>query len=228
MDDATLAARIAAIPFFQRFPIRGIMTPGRHDIAEHLHRVALPERLDGLRVLDAGCCDGAVAFECERRGAREVVALDHPDWGYAGTGVARRAGFDLAREALGSAVVPVVADIETDDLAPLGTFDLVLLLGVIYHLKAPLPATEQVGRLVAPGGLLVVESHVGALNVARPAFDFYPGAELGGDPTCWFCPNPAGVIALLNVAGFDRAAMVGGRYGHNAWGARAVFHARRG
>ena len=99
-------------------------------------------RSKGLSVLDIGAWDGFFSFECERRGASRVVAADYFSWH--GSGWGTKAGFTLARDVLGSKVEDV--DIDVMDLTPerVGTFDLVLFLGVLYHLRHPLLALERV------------------------------------------------------------------------------------
>ena len=90
-------------------------------------------------MLDIGCWDGLFSFECERRGAERVVAADL--WENAG-----RDAFDFAREELGSKVEPLECDVY-DLPGKLGgeRFDLVLFLGVLYHLRHPLLGLEKVG-----------------------------------------------------------------------------------
>ena len=103
----------------------------------------LPASLEGLTVLDIGAWDGFFSFECERRGASRVVAADYYSWH--GPGWGTKAGFQLAREALGSRVEDV--DIDVMDLSPerVGTFDVVLFLGVLYHLRHPLSRARARG-----------------------------------------------------------------------------------
>jgi hypothetical protein len=67
-----------------------------------LHTIGMPDRLDGIRVLDVGAWDGFSPFEAERRGAAQVVATD--DFCRSGPGWGTEAGFDLAHQALGSKV----------------------------------------------------------------------------------------------------------------------------
>jgi tRNA (mo5U34)-methyltransferase len=221
--------RINAVPWFQKFFINGVETPGTHDMAQLIERVRLPGEITG-RVLDCGANDGGMAFECERRGASEVFALDHPTWGFANqeNTPPRREAFDLARELLGSKVIPVVRDIDAEGLPAewAGTFDLVLFLGVLYHLRNWISVLQAVAGLAKPGGLLIVETHVGCLEVPYPAARLYPNAELLGDRTNWAGPNPMAVLAF-----FSRFGLLGEQVGVTAWGDngnhRAVFHGRR-
>ena len=122
--DADNQSRIRQRDWFHSIEVApGIVTPGRVPL-DYLRglvqRCALPDSLAGLRVLDVGAWDGFFSFEAERRGAREVVALDIPP--------VDRKGFAIARELLGSRVHYERGSVY--DLSPArhGTFDLVLFL----------------------------------------------------------------------------------------------------
>jgi tRNA (mo5U34)-methyltransferase len=124
-----------------------------------LARLDLPASLEGRTVLDVGAWDGFFSFEAERRGASRVVATDHYSWHGLGWGTGDgKAGFELARTALGSRVEDV--DIDVMDLSPerVGTFDVVLFLGVLYHLRHPLLALERIASVA--DDLLVAETVV--------------------------------------------------------------------
>jgi len=103
-----------------------------------IKRLGLPERLDGLSVLDVGAWDGFFSFEAERRGARRVLATDSFQWDGGGWGTKR--GFELARRALGSQIEDKTIDVLDISPEAVGTFDLVLFLGVLYHMRHPLLA----------------------------------------------------------------------------------------
>jgi tRNA (mo5U34)-methyltransferase len=219
----------------------GLVTPGSDPAPLRLSGLGLPERLDGLSVLDVGAWDGFFSFEAERRGAERVVATDWFCWG--GPGWGTKEGFDLARRVLGSNVEDVEVDVP--DLSPevVGTHDLVLFLGVLYHLRDPLLALERVASVTR--GTLVVETLVDMLSTRRPAAAFYPGAELNRDDTNWWGPNPRAVEGMLRAVGFrdvrmtyvtplrDRLAHAakrrrdGARFVRALEEGRAVFHARR-
>jgi tRNA (mo5U34)-methyltransferase len=123
--------------------------------------------------------------------------------------VGSKQGFELARQALDSKVED--RHIDPTELSPdaVGTFDVVLFLGVLYHLRDPLGVLERVASVTAPGGLCVVETFVDLLHVRQPAAAFYPFDELNGDPTNWFGFNPAGAAAALRAVGFSRVERVG-------------------
>src|SRR5205085_11848007 len=164
------------------------VTPGMADTRAQVARLHLPGSLAGKTVLDVGAWDGFFSFEAERRGAERVVALDTFAWQARGEGTGK-AGFELARRALGSKVDDVEVDVL--DLSPetVGTFDVVLFLGVLYHMRDPLPALDRLASVTRE--LLVLETHVDLLGLRRPAMAFYPGFELDGDWSNWWGPNPA-------------------------------------
>ena len=196
----------------------GITTPGvSGDNRRCLPLYALPEDLTGRTVLDVGCWDGFFSFACEARGAERVVAADL--WENAG-----RDAFDFAREELGSKVEPLECDVY-DLPGALGgeRFDLVLFLGVLYHLKHPLLGLEKVAACAKPGGLTVIETVIDyeTMTQQRPLMAFYPGREMNDDPTSWWGPNPHGLAMMLGAAGYAEI--------HNViqlWqGNRGIYHA---
>jgi len=203
---------------------QGVVTHGATNPLVGLKRLGLPPRLDGLTVLDIGAWDGFYSFEAERRGAQRVLATDHFCWN--GPGWGTKDGFDLARRALDSKIEDL--EIDVMDLAPerVGVFDLVLFLGVLYHLRHPLLALERVFSVT--GRQLILETHVDMLHCFRAACAFYAGDELNRDPTNWFGPNPQAVVAMLREAGFRRVEVVWGPRSLPLRLARSLFHAVRG
>lgn len=200
-----LAAEVAKIKWFHTIDLgNGIATPGAGASPQRLQMLRLPEDLTGMTVLDIGSWDGFFAFECERRGAKRVLATDSYCW--SGNGWGTKDGFNLARRALGSRV----EDLEIDvlDLSPerTGVFDLVLCLGVLYHMRNPLLALERI--LSVTGRRLILDTHVDLLTIKRPAIAFYSDNELNDDPTNWCGPNPAAVEAMLKTVGFSRVEIV--------------------
>jgi tRNA (mo5U34)-methyltransferase len=206
-DPATqaLRAEAARIKWFHSIELApGLVTPGLADTTSQIVRAHLPD-LNGKTVLDVGAWDGFFSFEAERRGAARVLAVDTFAWQARGEATGK-AGFELARRTLGSKVED--AEVEVLDLSPetVGVFDVVLFLGVLYHMRHPLLALERLRSVTRE--LLVVETHVDLLGLRRPAMAFYPGFELRGDWTNWWGPNPAAVIAMLEQAGFGSARQV--------------------
>ncbi|ODS59289.1 MAG: hypothetical protein ABS36_02240 [Acidobacteria bacterium SCN 69-37] len=226
MIPSSLRTRIESHRWYHTIDLGdGLVTRGVDDTARRLQRIDLPSSLAGRTVLDIGAWDGFFSFECERRGASRVVASDYYSW-HSSEGWGRKDGFLMARDALGSKVEDV--DIDVMDLSPerVGTFDVVLFLGVLYHLRHPLLALERVASVTRD--MLIVETVVDMIGIGRPAAAFYPDRELNGDPTNWWAPNPQGVEALLRCAGFARVRTVTNLPGLPYRAARAVYHRLRG
>ena len=207
---AELRRAVAAQRWFHTIDLGGgLMTSGHDDSPRKLRWLHLPGDLRGRTVLDVGAFDGFFSFEAERRGAERVVAVDPacwrpPAWGPDGWGTKR--GFELAHRALGSRVES--PDVDLEALAPetVGTFDVVLFLGVLYHLPDPWPVLEAVASVCS--GLLILETHADLIDLRRPALAHYPGDEVEGDPSNWSGPNPAWLRAALTGLGFSRVEVV--------------------
>ncbi len=178
----------------------GRVTPGHQSLDRLRWRIAqfpIPADLTGKRVLDIGAWDGWFTFEMERRGAT-VVAADSTEC----------PGFLEARRLLGSKAEYVIEDVCRLDPHRLGRFDIVLFLGVLYHLKHPLLALERVCELSTD--LVCVESYVtddGSESAATPRMEFYETTELRGQFDNWVGPNTACLTALCRTAGFARVEL---------------------
>jgi len=191
-------------------------------------------------VLDVGAWDGFFSFEAERRGAARVLATD--DFSWSGGGWGTQDGFRLAHEALGSKVEDLRVDPLDLSVERVGTFDVVFLFGVLYHVRNPLLVLERVAPVCKD--LLIVETYVDQrMGEDYPAMVFYPGSELSNDPTNWWGPNACCVEAMLHTVGFPNVETVWGasekpsltsrrhRLGRmlrpGKKGTRVTFHARR-
>jgi len=220
--------RMRALRWFHSLDLGdGIVTPGvkpRERLAFQSDRV-FRHPVAGQSVLDIGCWDGHFSFEARRRGGAAPRASSPPTT-TSGTGPAggSRAAFELARAAIDPGVE--AREIPFEEMTPetLGVFDVVLFLGVLYHMKDPLGAVERAAALARR--VLVVESHVDArLAPQPPAMVLYPFDELDGDPSNWWGPNPSCVAAMLRTCGF-RTIEQDTDY---RWpgSSRALFHAFR-
>ena len=185
----------------------GYYSPGWSDPrTEKLPYFGLPDDLSGLRVLDIGCAEGFFSFEAEKRGAREVIGIDSfPD-------SIRR--FNMVKEARNSNATAFLTNVYDLDPSKLGTFDLVLCYGLLYHLKHPQYALEKV-RSVCTGQLLfqthiAEEQSIGDTPWAR----YYPHGMSSGpnnedwDPTIFWLFNSACCIAMLDHLGFNDLRIV--------------------
>ncbi len=191
----------------------GLRTPGWFDLRELAAQI-LPGSLAGRRCLDVGTFDGFWAFEMERRGAAEVVAIDvldprRWDWPANSTeevvaALAERkrggAGFELAREALGSAVERRELSVYELQAADLGSFDFVYLGSLLLHLRDPVGALTAV-RSVCAGEAVIVD----AIDLAKTRrFPRQPVAVLDGrGRPWWWKPNLAALARLAEAAGFE-------------------------
>ncbi len=231
--DPQLVDRIRERKWFHTIDLgNGLVTPGNPPHPLLSSPEAFPD-FNGRSVLDIGAWDGKYSFEAERAGARRVVALDHyiwlldptkresyfraceaegrlPDLAVVERGfldaswMPGRQGFDMAKAYLDSQVEPVVGDFATMDLTELGCFDVVLYLGVLYHMVNPLGALARV--LEVTGEVAVIETAA----VTVPGHEesslvaFYPGAELRGDYTNWFAPSESALHGMCRAVGFAR------------------------
>jgi tRNA (mo5U34)-methyltransferase len=204
-------------PWFHNLNLRGIQTAPNHFLGDYpetkWHRFAhaLPADLSDKSVLDIGCNAGFYSFEMKQRGAGRVLAIDSDDR-------------YLAQARFAAAVKGVDVEfrqMSVYDIADLNEkFDLVLFMGVIYHLRHPLLALDLLYEHVV-GDLLVFQSLLRGSKSVFPVVDDYPFAKTNifeepdfplmyfiekkysGDETNWWIPNRAGAEAMLRSAGFE-------------------------
>jgi len=190
-----------------------IVTPGDDSNRSKLpvlEELGLPARLEGIRTLDIGCSDGYFSFELERRGA-DVTAMDFVE--------PTATGFATAAEILGSNVTYRVDNVYNLDPNVHGRFDLVLFLGVLYHLRNPLAALDSIRSVMKEDADLyvatfLIDEHVNLpegvttlkeLNpklLEIPLWQAYPGDSLNGDLTNCFAPNMKALHVALEEAEF--------------------------
>jgi tRNA (mo5U34)-methyltransferase len=178
-------------------------------------RHAVPEDLSGKTVLDIGCNAGFYAFEMQRRGASRVLGVDH-DGRYLGQAA-------LARRQLGLSDRQVeLRQLEVYDVDRVDEqFDLVLFMGVFYHLKHPLYALEKVAQLLRRGGLLLFQTmergraEIGQFQPDYPIKErqifhderfprmYFVEHSYAGDCTNWWIPNAAATMAMLRTCSLE-------------------------
>jgi tRNA (mo5U34)-methyltransferase len=155
---------------------------------------------EGKSVLDIGAWDGFFSFEAERRGAREVLSVDHPCW--SGPRWGTKDGYDLAHRLLGSRARSKDVDLFALDPEVEGVHDMVLLLGVIYHLRDPYGGLARAAAMCRE--VLVLETVTDCNTLSAPVLRHYSGDELNADPNNFFAPNTACLRSMLGELGFSR------------------------
>jgi tRNA (mo5U34)-methyltransferase len=212
-----IAQRIDELgPWFHNMRIGGIETAPDHFLGNYpackwdKFASIVPEDLTGKTVLDIGCNAGFYSLEMKRRGAAEVVGIDHdPHYLRQAAFAAGEAGVDLE-----------LHQMSVYEVAKLGRkFDLVIFAGVLYHLRHPLLALDMIHEYVADDLMLFQSMQRGSDELPALERDYpfseekifdepaYPKlhfveADYSADPTNWFIPNRAAVEAMLRSAGF--------------------------
>lgn len=216
-------ARVAHWRHSIRLP-GGVVTPGEHDTGASADYYGLPADLTGRSVLDIGCSDGYFSFEAERRGASRVLAIDD----FSSLFVDSPSGFHVAHQLLNSQVEFRQMDLFDLDPDVHGQFDVVLFFGVLYHVRHPLLALERLAAVC--GDQLIMETLVASrgTRVGRLLrrlvddrsdryMEFYERDEINRDPTTWWAPSPAAMLAMLRSCGFANVQAPRGTHG--------IFHA---
>ena len=229
--DALRSSIAALAPWFHNIDLNGVATAPDHFLgnypADKFARFAsiVPADLTGKSVLDIGCNAGFYSVEMKRRGAERVVGIDSDD--------RYLAQARLATDALGFTGVEF-RNLSVYDAAALGeTFDLVIFMGVLDHLRHPLLALDLIREHVARDAMLFQTLQQGSPEIAdvpedhpffepgtyrQPAYFDAPGypkmhfieRQFAGDWTNWWAPNAAGSQAMLRAAGFSVEAQADG------------------
>ncbi len=222
-ENEDLRRRIAAIEsWYHRIDLGdGVETPGPLRMADFLRWYHLPERMDGLRVLDVGTSNGFFAYEFERRGADEVVAVELPGWAdhdwtpryrreFEKKSVQERRnidrvvmddGFELVGRALGSRRVRRIRQtIYRLDPRELGTFDVVFSGAMLMHVRDPILGLQRLRACCKPAGRLIVSISTLLTGSQEPLARF---AGRWDECNWWQMSSPA-LRAVLASADFDR------------------------
>lgn len=217
-SDAEIRRRIDALgPWFHNMELAGVETAPDHFLGNYplikwrKFADAIPADLSGKAVLDIGCNAGFYSIEMKRRGAGRVLGID----------------FDEAYLAQARFAAEVAdCDIEFRQLSVYDVgalherFDIVLFMGVLYHLRHPLLALDLIREHVARDLMIFQSMQRGSTNVPaleqnyhfwthdlfdRPEFPKLHFIEhrYADDPTNWWIPNRACTEAMLRSAGFE-------------------------
>lgn len=217
MDARQLQSTIEAMgPWFHNLKINGVETAPQHFLGDYpsfkwaRFQHVLPDDLQGCSVLDVGCNAGFYSLEMKRRNAGRVVAIDSdPRYLRQAEFAARQAGQTIEFH-----------EMSVYDVERLGEkFDLVLFMGVLYHLRHPLLALDLLHEHVVADKMLFQCMQRGEVEIAAVAENhdfsdtdifeqsgypklFFVEQRYADDPTNWFVPNMAAVEAMLRSSGF--------------------------
>lgn len=203
-------------PWFHNMDLCGVKTAPRHFLGDYpslkfaRFAHAIPDDLRGKTVLDIGCNGGFYSIEMKRRGADRVVGIDSDEMYLAQARFAAKVtNTDIEIHRMSVYEVPALRE----------KFDLVLFLGVLYHLRHPLLALDLIHDHAAKGEMVFQSMQRGSPKVL-PLADDYPFEERGvfddegfprlhfvekqysHDETNWWVPNRACVEAMLRSSGF--------------------------
>ena len=207
-------------PWFHNLDLNGVQTAPDHFLGDYPNikwrqfADALPKDLHGQTVLDIGCNAGFYAMEMKRRGADRVVAIDTED--------------EYLRQArFAAALKDLDIDFRSLSVYDVGVleerFDVVLFMGVLYHLRHPLLALDLIHEHVARDLLVFQSMQRGSSEITsiESDYDFWQDAHFNDpgypklhfienryshDPTNWWVPNRSCTEAMLRSAGFEIAA----------------------
>lgn len=207
-------------PWFHNMRLGGIETAPYHFLGDYptvkfeSFRHVLPEDLTGCTVLDIGCNGGFYSMEMKRRGAARVLGIDtDPHYLQQARFAAEVEEIDVEFRHMG-----------VWDVAELGEkFDLVIFMGVLYHLRHPLLALDLIHEHVARNLMLFQTMQRGSADIVAVAEDYefnepapfeepgYPKMHFveqrySHDETNWWVPNRACTEAMLRSSGFSIVA----------------------
>lgn len=203
--------------WFHNIDLRGVRTAPDHFLGDYPRMKwrafahAIPFDLQGKTVLDIGCNAGFYSIEMKRRGADRVVAIDF-DETY------------LAQARFAAEVCEAEIEFHQLSVYEVGAlaekFDIVLFMGVLYHLRHPLLALDLIHEHVTKDLLVFQSMQRGAQQIEPLETDYpfweeeifelpgYPRLSFiekryAGDPTNWWVPNRACAEAMLRSAGYE-------------------------
>jgi tRNA (mo5U34)-methyltransferase len=221
LSRAEIRRQVEALgPWFHNLDLNGVSTSPSHFLGDYpavkwrRFADAITRDLTGKSVLDIGCNAGFYSMEMKRRGAARVLGLDF-DEEYLSQArfAAEVSGLDIEFRRM-----------SVYDVGALGEkFDIVLFLGVLYHLRHPLLALDLIHEHVARDLLVFQSMQRGstAVTCVEWNYDFWttepfdePGYpklhfvehKYADDWTNWWIPNRACTEAMLRSAGFEITA----------------------
>jgi tRNA (mo5U34)-methyltransferase len=218
MDRTALEQRIRSLgQWFHNLELNGVQTAPDHFLGDYPRckwknfEHAIPQDLSGRTVLDIGCNAGFYSLEMKRRGADRVLGVDY-DPRY------------LAQARFAAEVSQL--DIEFRELSVYDVgalkekFDVVIFMGVLYHLRHPLLALDLIHEHVTRDLLVFQSMQRGSRHSAEAEQDYHFWDEspfgqpefprmyfvehsYSGDQTNWWIPNKSCAEAMLRSAGYE-------------------------
>jgi tRNA (mo5U34)-methyltransferase len=206
--------------WFHNIDLNGVKTAPNHFLGDYPNikfsnfADAIPKDLSGKTVLDIGCNAGFYSIEMKRRGAEKVIGIDSDD--------RYLAQARYAAHVLGADVE--FKNLSVYDVASLGEkFDVVIFMGVLYHLRHPLLALDLLYENVVKDLFVFQSMQRGSDQVEafQTDYDFWQTDvfqnhnfprmyfiehRYSNDPTNWWIPNRAGMEAMLRSSGFEIVA----------------------
>ena len=189
---------------FEIYP--SVHTNGSYDPRFMIEKLDLPADLRGVTVLDVGASDGYYSLQFHRRGAT-VTAIDYRHKSVT--------GFETMQKLNNVEIEHIQCNVY-DIPNTIGKFDIILFLGVIYHLPDIPRALWKLAGLC--GRRLMLESYVESFATEAPMARYYQADSLVGDASNFWAPNVACMQAMMQDCGFsisktdtwgDRALVVG-------------------
>lgn len=210
--------QVAALgPWFHNLDLCGVKTAPDHFLGDYpsvkwdRFSHSIPNDLNGKTVLDIGCNAGFYSMEMKKRGAERVLAIDHDPFYLDQARLAARVkGLSVEFRRMSVYEIPKIGE----------QFDIVIFMGVFYHLRHPLLALDLIHRHAAKDLFIFQSMLRGSKDIEKIAGD-YPFTEeeifsrpgfpqmyfierrYSGDPTNWWVPNRACVESLLRSSGFE-------------------------
>ena len=212
---ALVAGRAWWYHTFEIFP--GVVTPGVYEPSGMLAQLGLPNDLRGQRILEIGPADGYFTKQLAMRGG-QVTAYDYA--------AKDHYGFAVMEELHGTPFEFVQGTIYEIDRFNFAPFDIVLCMGVLYHLPDMIRAVHLLRKICKTQ--LIVETVVGLDLGDEPTARYFPAASFNNDFTNFWAPNMACVQAMLTDVGFEvvTSKLLGAGAPTPNTG-RAIFHCRR-
>ena len=209
VDTADAETLVAAEPWwYHKFEIApGVITPGVYDIAAAIKNMQLPADMSAMTVLEIGPADGAFTKAMWERGAA-VTVVDYE----------RYPKFELMQKLSGCTATYLTGNVLDLPRLELGKFDVVVMMGVLYHLPDPFRALWLLRQHLKPDSRLILETLI-IQREGPPMMEYLPKNSSNHDYTNFWRPNVQCCIAMLEDCGLTVDS-------HTVGDTRAIFHAR--